>query len=282
MSEEGSEQISAEVSPQRPAWPGVLAVLVLGAGLGGYAIHEHSTARQAADQNSQTLAALSATRAQVDALSTKLDALSAQKSAETATANASAAAKAKHASTPRTRRDDPRWKQVQGQLDAQGKQIESTQQELASARTELTGSIAHTHEELVLLEKKGERNYTEFDLDKSGNFQREGPVGLRLRKADTKHSYADLEMMVDDHKLSQKHVNIDQPVMFYTGDSKQPVELVINNVSKNHIHGYMSTAKYKPAELQAMVGNGQTGSQTQQQVQPRQKLDAPTDNSSPK
>ena len=63
---------------------------------------------------------------------------------------------------------------MQSQLDAQNKAIEDTRTELASTqgdlsntRTELTGSIARTHDELVLLEKKGERSYYEFDIDRT-------------------------------------------------------------------------------------------------------------------
>jgi hypothetical protein len=32
-----------------------------------------------------------------------------------------------------------------------------------------------------------------------------------------------------------------------------PVELVINSIGKNHIHGYVSEPKYKGAELEAMA-----------------------------
>ena len=59
--------------------------------------------------------------------------------------------------------DDPRWKKVQGQLDHQAKQIDSTRQDLTNTRTELQGSIATTHDELVMLEKKGgKRSYYEL------------------------------------------------------------------------------------------------------------------------
>jgi hypothetical protein len=140
---------------------------------------------------------------------------------------------------------------MQGQLDNQAKQIDATRQDLTSARTELQGSIATTHEELVLLEKKGERSYYEFDLDKTKQFQREGPVGVQLRKANTKHEYADLDMLIDDLRVSKKHVNIYEPVFFYPADSKTPAELVINKISKDHIHGYVSEPKYKGAEVEA-------------------------------
>jgi hypothetical protein len=106
-----------------------------------------------------------------------------------------------------------------------------------------------------------------------------------LRKANTKHEYADLEMMVDDFKVSKKHVNIYEPVVFYSGDRKVPVELVINSIGKNHIHGYVSEPKYKGAELQAMdnpsANNPATnisGAQTTSAAKPspvRQRLEPP-------
>ena len=117
-------------------------------------------------------------------------------------------------------------------MDAQGKEIEATRGDLASARTELSGSIARTHGELVVLEKKGERNYVEFDLQKSKEFKREGPVEIGLRKANTKHAYADLMLMVDDRNLTDKHVNLYQPAMFYEPDSPQPIEVVINDIRR--------------------------------------------------
>jgi hypothetical protein len=60
-----------------------------------------------------------------------------------------------------------------------------------------------------------------------------------------RYEYADLEMMVDDFKVSKKHVNIYEPGVFYSADSKMPVELVINSSSKNQIRGYVSEPKYK-------------------------------------
>ncbi len=237
----------------------VAALLAVGVAAGGYAVHERNVAKQLADQNSAITSNLNTTRDQMSALSTRLDAMNAERQAEKAAAPHSARdhsglyRKPVRAASMRQRIDDPRWKKVQGQLDEQGKQIDSTRQDLANARTELQGSIATTHDQLVMLEKKGERSYYEFDLDKSGQMQREGPVGVRLRKANTKHEYADLEMLVEDFKVSKNHVSIYEPVVFYSGDRKVPVELVINSISKNHIHGYVSEPKYKGVEVEAMA-----------------------------
>jgi hypothetical protein len=240
------------------------AVAVLGGSLGGYAIHEHHSAQSLAAKNAQATAQLNDTKHELSDLTTKVNMLVARNEAQTAPAAPVATTStpaAKHGRpSPAHRREDPRYKKLQAQLDAQGKAIEDTrsalagtQGDLVSTRTELTGSIAHTHDELVLLEKKGERNYSEFDVVKSKEFQHKGPFGIRLRKANVKHQYADLELIVDDRDLQQKHINLFQPVMFYTPDSQQPVEVVINDISKNHIHGYVSAPKYGQAELASMA-----------------------------
>jgi len=242
----------------------VATLLAVGVAAGGYAVHERNVAKQLTNQNDAVTSTLNTTRDQMSALTTRLDAMNAERQAEKSAAprpvgdrsvgdHAAIYRKPVTAASLRHRIDDPRWKKVQGQLDEQGKQIDSTRQDLANARTELQGSIATTHDQLVMLEKKGERSYYEFDLDKRAQMQREGPIAVRLRKANTKREYADLEMMVDDFKLSKNHVNIYEPVVFYTGDRKVPVELVINSIGKNHIHGYVSEPKYKGAELEAMA-----------------------------
>ena len=232
----------------------VAAVLGVGLlGFGGYAVHEHNVAQKAEQQNSQVSASLQTTNSQIAQLTSKINDLEAAKVAQPVEAPAPAPAlkvgKSKAAAGHAVRRDDPRWKKMQDQLDAQQQALNSTNQNLDTAKTELGGSIAKTHDELVVLQKKGERNYYEFDIAKEKTFHPNGPIGIRLRKANVKHQYADLELLVDDRSLTQKHVNLMQPAIFYASDSEVPVEIVINSVSKDHIHGYVSAPKYRRSEL---------------------------------
>jgi Tfp pilus assembly protein PilO len=231
----------------------------------GYAAHESYNLRTIADQNAQAQEQLKSTNLQLEQLSAKLNELAAAKAAapvqavgsqpkaahvrshgQTHRASTRAAARARAA-------EEARLKKMQSQLDEQGNAIASTQQDLSSAKTELQGSIARTHGELVVLQRKGEHNYFEFDLDKSGQFHTQGPIGVRLRKSNVKHQYADLELLVDDVSLTKKHVNLYEPAMFYAADSEQPIQIVINSISKNHIHGYVSAPKYRRADLSAMA-----------------------------
>jgi hypothetical protein len=233
-----------------------IAAAVIGVGGLGYAVHEHNSAQnlaaqnqQIATQNQQMTAQLAATHSELDALSAKVSALSTsvEKPAPAPSRPSASHRAAMH--QHRSSAQEARFNKIQSQLDAQGKAIEEARGNLASTRTELSGSIARTHDELVVLEKKGERSYFEFDLQKSKQLKREGPLSLCLRKANEKHQYADMQLMVDDRNLSQKHVNLYQPVMYYQPDMQQPVEIVINNISKDHIHGYISAPRYRKSEL---------------------------------
>jgi hypothetical protein len=159
-------------------------------------------------------------------------------------------------------RDDPRFKQLQSQLAEQQSQLASTRQDLdktrenlegslGSAKDELSGSIARTHDELVALQKRGERNYYEFQINKSKAFEKVGPLRLSLRKADTKHKRFDVTMLVDDNELQKKGVNLYETVWLNLGDRPQPLEVVVNQISKDRIAGYVSEPKYKRSELSA-------------------------------
>src|SRR5262249_43420876 len=123
------------------------------------------------------------------------------------------------------------------------------QSNLDSARTDLSGSIARTHDELVVLQKRGERNYYEFQIDKSKQFQRVGPLSLSLRKANLKRRSYDLAMLVNDNQLKKKNVTLYEPVWINLAERPQPLELVVNQITKNEIKGYLSEPKYNKTEL---------------------------------
>jgi hypothetical protein len=267
--------------------PYVLAVAVGGGGV-GYAVHENrdaqtqnQQAQSLAAQNAQMTAQLNATNTQMNVLAAKVNNLETSSAAKPSpAARAGETAGVRGTRARRAGMKDSRFDKLQSQVDAQGKEIAQTQSDLAgtrndlsSTRTELTGSIAKTHDELVVLEKKGQRNYFEFDLQKSKAFKREGPMSISLRKANEKHQYADLTLLVDDRNVTQKHVNLYQPVMYYQPGTEQPMEVVINDISKDHIHGYISAPKYQPSELAAMTADA-TGGQANGNAQPaqRQKL----------
>jgi len=233
-----------------------------------YGWWERQHAHRLATSQDQMNVALGQTRAQLEALSAKLNAMNnppldvqpvPRVEPPAVTARHSTLKRhnlVKQTATRPRAAEDPRWKKLQGQLDEQRNQITATQQNVDKARTDLeaklntaqdqlSGSIARTHDELVDLEKRGERSYYEFDLAKSKQFQKVGSISLSLRKTSTKKEQFDVVMLVDDFELSKKHVSLFEPVWIYPADSHQPFELVINRIDKDQVHGYVSEAKYK-------------------------------------
>ena len=233
-----------------------LAVLALNL---GYGLHEDRVAESLAAQNEQERASLNATRSQVDRLTTTVNTLASRP--ELPLTPAADTTIVHRTATARQPIEGSSLKHLQLPINTQRKVIEqkpgdlSTHNDLRSAPTELTRSIARTQDELAISQAEGNRSYYEFDIDKSKQFQKEGPLGIRLKKASTKQHYADLELMFENQSLSQKHVNLYQPVMFYRLDTLQPVELVISNISKDHIHGYVRVREYARSELASRSSN---------------------------
>ncbi len=243
-------------------------------------IRERSQAKQLQASRDEFQSALMQTNSQIQALTAKLAAVSeaaqppaneAQPEAPATRVNGRSGRHSVARSSP-ARRTDPRYQQIESKLAQQGQQIAQTQQDLQrtsdelqgrlnSTRDELNGSIAKNHDELVAMEKRGERNYYEFQLTKSKEFQRVGPLSLSLRKANTKHQFYDLAMIVDDATLQKKHINLFEPVWINLADRPQPVELVVNKVTKNEISGYVSEPKYKNSELAAAPAQTATAGQ---------------------
>jgi len=106
--------------------------------------------------------------------------------------------------------------------------------------------IARNHDELVLLEHKGDRNYYEFSLDK-GEKKPVGTVSLELRKTDQKRSRFTLDVFADDKIYEKKDRNVNEPLQFYSGKQPALYEIVVNTInSKNQISGYLSAPKNAP------------------------------------
>ncbi len=73
-----------------------------------------------------------------------------------------------------------------------------------------------------------------------------------------KQGYYDVVLMVDDRQLEKKHVNLYEPLMLTLGDRPQPLELVVNQINKDQVKGYVSEPKYKQSEQAAMGPLGTT------------------------
>jgi chromosome segregation ATPase len=135
------------------------------------------------------------------------------------------------------------------------KDIEATRTDLEATKSKLdratgdmgvmSGLIARNKDDLEELKRRGDRNYYEFTIQKSKTPQRVGPVQVSLNKTDQKKAKYTMTVLVDDKSIEKKDKTAGEPVQFYVkGAAKMsPYEIVVFDVGKNQIAGYLATPK---------------------------------------
>jgi chromosome segregation ATPase len=133
-------------------------------------------------------------------------------------------------------------------------QLQQTISNLKRATGELDNHaslIATNGKELQALRELGERNYSEFTITRAKQATRVGDVMVLLKKVDVKRNKFTIAITADDKTVEKKDRNINEPIQFYTSKAHQPDEIVVNQVRKDTIVGYLATPK---------VQNGRAGS----------------------
>src|SRR6202049_1895940 len=133
-------------------------------------------------------------------------------------------------------------------IEATRSDLEATKGRLERASGDMgvmSGLIAHNRDDLEELKRRGDRNYYEFKISKSKTAQKVGPVQVTLNKVDQKKAKYTITVFVDDRSIEKKDKTAGEPVQFYVrgGSRMPPYELVVFDVGKNDINGYLSTPK---------------------------------------
>lgn len=114
----------------------------------------------------------------------------------------------------------------------------------------MSGLIATNAKDLAALRALGERNYTEFDITKKDANKKIGDVAITLKKADAKGSRYTVAVFADDKLVEKRDRTINEPVQLYLGGNRLPYEIVVNQVKKDEIVGYLSAPKMTVARNQ--------------------------------
>ena len=70
----------------------------------------------------------------------------------------------------------------------------------------------------------GERDYYEFTLTTKGQKEHVGQTQIEFRSASAKKHQYTVALYVDDMRLEKKNRAVDEPIYFYAGGSRQPME----------------------------------------------------------
>ncbi len=138
---------------------------------------------------------------------------------------------------------------VKTDLGATKAELDKTISELKRVRGdmgEMSGLIATNGKELNALIAKGDRTYVKFDhFKKTKAPQKLDDIAIQLKKTDPGRGRYSLDVIADDKKpVEKRDKGINEPVQFYVASkSSQAYELVVNQVGKDEISGYLSVPK---------------------------------------
>ncbi len=142
---------------------------------------------------------------------------------------------------------------LSGEVGTVKTDVAATKQELQQTQSKLertigdlgvqSGLIARNSDEVQELKKRGERDYFEFDLKKSKNYTRIGQISVRLNKTDAKRQKFTMTLLANDKVVEKKDKTLLEPVQFYLAGTRNLLELVVYQVDKDRVVGYLSVPK---------------------------------------
>ena len=136
--------------------------------------------------------------------------------------------------------------------------LDATKSSIQMARSEMGTLIARNHDEIDQLRRMGQRDYYEFTVTRKAGAQKVGTIQVQLRDTNTKKNQFTINVLADDQSFEKKNRSVNEPIFFYTGGTRQAVELVINKVSKSTATGYLSVPKAgASATANSNTGSGQ-------------------------
>jgi hypothetical protein len=155
--------------------------------------------------------------------------------------------------------------QMSSKIDGVGASVDSVKTDLASTKSivdktasdlqratgdlgVISGLIATNGKEIQALRAMGDRNIYEFTITKKAGLQKVGDVQIRVTKVDEKKNRYTMVVMADDKLVEKKDKTTNEPVQFYAAPGTRiPYEVVVNEVGKDTIKGYLATPKVNTA-----------------------------------
>lgn len=93
---------------------------------------------------------------------------------------------------------------------------------------------------LAELKRRGERETVNFVLDESKTRTKVGDLLVRLKDANPSRNRYTIEILADDQLILQKNRSVHEPVELYVIGSERPYEIVVTQVDKGRVKGFLS------------------------------------------
>ena len=163
----------------------------------------------------------------------------------------------------RTSALDARLRQVESEQTAQHTQLARVEgelrQEMTSAQDETGRDLSGVHQQvennarnLDSLSQRLDRQRVNFEVTKGRTTEIAPGISLQISGTNNRHQrfHGSLGLLQDRRTLLLRDESVDQPVRFYQKEGGEPYELVVTDVTKHSVSGYLLV----PARQQAAVG----------------------------
>src|SRR6266705_4325910 len=117
--------------------------------------------------------------------------------------------------------------------------LDATKNSIQMARSEMGTLIARNHDEIDQLRHMGQRDYFEFTVQRKAGATKVGTIQVELRDTNLKKNQYTINVLPDDKSFEKKNRSVNEPIFFYTGGSRQALEMGINKVTKASAAGYL-------------------------------------------
>jgi len=135
--------------------------------------------------------------------------------------------------------------------------LDATKNSIQMARSEMGTLIARNHDEIDQLRRMGTRDYFEFTVQRKSGATKVGTIQIQLKDTNTKKNRYTINVLADDNSFEKKDRSVNEPIFFYTGGTRQAIELVVNKVTKSTATGYLSVPKAAGATSASTATSGQ-------------------------
>src|ERR1019366_2284418 len=103
---------------------------------------------------------------------------------------------------------------VDGKVAGVRTDLDSTQNDLKMARSELGTLIARNHEDVEQLRRLGERDYIEFTINAKNKPQKVGSFMVELQGTNLNKKRYNVSLVVDDARIEKKNLPVNEPIFF--------------------------------------------------------------------
>jgi hypothetical protein len=121
-------------------------------------------------------------------------------------------------------------------------------------------AAARQRDDLAAMQARAARAIFEFDLKKPGEPTEIAGVSLLLRGADPARNRYSLAIITGSRRIEANDRQANEPVQLYRSGERRPLELVVNQIGKNEIRGFIAAPRTPEAARSYSSGSAEIAS----------------------